>query len=626
MAATGYTPIQLYYSTTASAVPTAGNLASGELAINITDGKLYYKNNAGTVTLLAGATSGPAGGSNTQVQFNSSGVLAGSSNLTWDGTTFAVTGRLYNGSASSFGSSTWAMSLGNGGASANYFKGDTTYFQNGSGTQIAQLDSTGFGVGTAATYKLDVSSSAEVVSRFARSGGSNALITISDPTTTTAPYIASYGNNMAFGQYGGSEFGRFTSTGLGIGTSSPSWPLTVKSASSGTVATFLYDGSFAGTGEANIGLRFYNGGSASDIPQVKLRAYGTSNYTGNFAVNVMQGGTYPNPFVERLTVQGTTGYVGIGATSPSTNLVIGGTAASGGAGGGLGVFLSRGNTTNFFEAFDGTKSFIGGCDDSQGYAKVGTLSQHPVALVAGNGNGFLYLTTSSNLSIGTTTSYNSFNLPQASGGYGITWDRYGNVFGEYSTGATVISSNYYPTQNASGYKTALTASYGAAGISVSGTGGSGNGGLIAFYVDPATSKTSGNAFTPTECARIDSSGRLLVGTTSISGSSSNYQPVIAGAFRSFSGSVSMATNTYTTLFTAPSAFGSYMVTVWINADDCINYQANIIVNTQPNGSAKLNVIVSANLFGFQMSGYNVQVAQNSGGTATVNYQAMRIGG
>ena len=60
MAQTGYTPIQLYYSTTAAAVPTNTNLANGELAINITDGKLYYKDNGGTVRLLASnATSAP---------------------------------------------------------------------------------------------------------------------------------------------------------------------------------------------------------------------------------------------------------------------------------------------------------------------------------------------------------------------------------------------------------------------------------------------------------------------------------------------------------------------------------------------------------------------------------------
>ena len=53
MAQTGYTPIQLYSSSTTSAVPLAANLAAGELAINTVDEKLYFKNNAGTVKLLA---------------------------------------------------------------------------------------------------------------------------------------------------------------------------------------------------------------------------------------------------------------------------------------------------------------------------------------------------------------------------------------------------------------------------------------------------------------------------------------------------------------------------------------------------------------------------------------------
>ena len=57
MAQAGYTPISLYYSTTASAAPSAGNLASGELAINITDGKLYYKDNGGVVRVIAQTSS-----------------------------------------------------------------------------------------------------------------------------------------------------------------------------------------------------------------------------------------------------------------------------------------------------------------------------------------------------------------------------------------------------------------------------------------------------------------------------------------------------------------------------------------------------------------------------------------
>lgn len=53
MAAPSYTPIQLYYSTTANNVPLAANLTNGELAINTNDGILYYKNSSGAVTKLA---------------------------------------------------------------------------------------------------------------------------------------------------------------------------------------------------------------------------------------------------------------------------------------------------------------------------------------------------------------------------------------------------------------------------------------------------------------------------------------------------------------------------------------------------------------------------------------------
>ncbi|NDD52666.1 hypothetical protein EBZ39_02095 [bacterium] len=60
MAATGYTPILLYSSSTASTAPSAGNLTNStlgsELAINITDGKLFYKDNANAVQVIGWKT------------------------------------------------------------------------------------------------------------------------------------------------------------------------------------------------------------------------------------------------------------------------------------------------------------------------------------------------------------------------------------------------------------------------------------------------------------------------------------------------------------------------------------------------------------------------------------------
>lgn len=75
MAQAGYTPIQLYYSTTASAIPTAGNLAAGELALNTLDEKLYFKNSSGVVKLLA-STAGASGAVST-VSVTSANGLAG---------------------------------------------------------------------------------------------------------------------------------------------------------------------------------------------------------------------------------------------------------------------------------------------------------------------------------------------------------------------------------------------------------------------------------------------------------------------------------------------------------------------------------------------------------------------
>jgi len=91
MAATNYTPIQLYFSTTASAVPLAANLAQGELAINITDGKLYYEDNGGVVQVLATKGAGTIGGSTTQIQYNNAGALAGNAAMVFNNSTNVTT-------------------------------------------------------------------------------------------------------------------------------------------------------------------------------------------------------------------------------------------------------------------------------------------------------------------------------------------------------------------------------------------------------------------------------------------------------------------------------------------------------------------------------------------------------
>jgi hypothetical protein len=60
MAQTGFTPIQLYSTSTAAVAPSASNLTNStlgsELAINITDGKLFYKDNANAIQVIGWKT------------------------------------------------------------------------------------------------------------------------------------------------------------------------------------------------------------------------------------------------------------------------------------------------------------------------------------------------------------------------------------------------------------------------------------------------------------------------------------------------------------------------------------------------------------------------------------------
>ena len=99
MAQTGYTPIQLYRTTTAAAAPLAANLNAGELGFNINDADmaLYAMNQSGVVKRIinnpAGLKYPTVDGTSNQVMItNGSGVLSWTTPVslsaanTWTGT------------------------------------------------------------------------------------------------------------------------------------------------------------------------------------------------------------------------------------------------------------------------------------------------------------------------------------------------------------------------------------------------------------------------------------------------------------------------------------------------------------------------------------------------------------
>jgi hypothetical protein len=228
MAATNYTPISLYYSTTAAAVPVNTNLVNGELAINITDGKLFYKDNSGTVQVLATKGAGTIGGSNTQVQYNNSGALAGSANLTFNGTTLtANTLNLTNALGTTYGGTGLTSFTANGvvyaSSSSVLATGSALTFD---GTNFGTTGNANLGSGSKSTDTQLNFASDLGTQRIYLDRGTRSLV-FYDATTAIENYrIAGITGIQTWG-VGGTEQMRLTSTGLGIGTSSPTEKLDI---------------------------------------------------------------------------------------------------------------------------------------------------------------------------------------------------------------------------------------------------------------------------------------------------------------------------------------------------------------------------------------------------------------
>ena len=96
MAASGYTPIIVYNSGTTTNVPLAANLASGELAINYADGKLFYKDGSSAVQVIGWKTTPISAGGTGASTLAGANIALFNTTQTWTAT------QTFNGSSSTF--------------------------------------------------------------------------------------------------------------------------------------------------------------------------------------------------------------------------------------------------------------------------------------------------------------------------------------------------------------------------------------------------------------------------------------------------------------------------------------------------------------------------------------------
>lgn len=140
MAATNFTPISLYYSTTTSAIPSAGNLINGELGLNIADMKLYAKNSSGAVTLLASADGASGTVSSVAQTFTGGLISVSGSPITTSGTLALSVAGISGGVPYFSSNSTWA--------SSNALAANSLVIGGGTGAAPSSI-TTGTGVVTA---------------------------------------------------------------------------------------------------------------------------------------------------------------------------------------------------------------------------------------------------------------------------------------------------------------------------------------------------------------------------------------------------------------------------------------------------------------------------------------------
>ena len=323
MAQTGFTPIQLYYSTTAGASPIASSLANGELAINITDGKLFYKENTGTISVIGWKLVPTTAGGTGQTTYVNGQLLIG--NSTGNTLTKAT---LTAGSGISVTNGTGSITLANTGV-LSFDGGSTGLLPSTATTGVVSLSGTlgvGYGGTGQTTYTngqlLIGNTTGNTLTKATLTAGSGVSIsngagsiTISatgsggtvTAVTGTAPVVSSGGTTPAI------SMPKATTSVDGY-LSSTDWT-TFNNKGSGTVTSVTATSPVASTG------------GATPVISMPAATTSVSGYLTSTDWNTFNGKQPAGTYV--TAVSGTAPVVSSGGTTPAISMAAATTSVSG---------------------------------------------------------------------------------------------------------------------------------------------------------------------------------------------------------------------------------------------------------------------------------------------------------
>lgn len=201
------------------------------------------------------------------------------------------------------------------------------------------------------------------------------------------------------------------------------------------------------------------------------------------------------------------GNVGIGTTSPSSKLSVNGVIE----------IPSQGTSTAQLQVKNTGGTFFHGLDSSTGgnfgsaYAAALWNSANSPMLFATNNSERMRIDNTGNLVVaGTIAGASGLNVQAGrniSFSEGAADTTYSNYFRQASSGANIVAYGYKYSATANGFASSV-------GISVAKSAIAVDAGVIKFYTNTAATTAAGNDVTPTERARFNSSGGLLINKTS----------------------------------------------------------------------------------------------------------------